>query len=169
MSPNNPTLSELQGIATQLGRRGKAASLILFYERDFKATGNPLFAWEAICLALDNELELPNWTLPYLKNVADSLTDTIYPKKDTGTACKNALGVDSGRQFTAFHNRQRDIDIYQRVHEKIKSGISIPEAFILGPGETSGIEISQKTVEKIYYSIRDEMEMTWSEYSSNLP
>ena len=58
-------------------------------EYDHKEAGNPFYVWEAIRLRVEAGISIPDWTYPYLLEVAKQLIDGERPAK--------ALGMSVGK------------------------------------------------------------------------
>jgi hypothetical protein len=95
-------------------------------EADFSRDENPVFAWEAFAIARNNGLEVPEWVMEHLEDVADRLmairqevADGKAVKKETDRVGK-ALGFgkkSAGRVGFFEHSTklERDREIYFKV------------------------------------------------------
>jgi hypothetical protein len=74
--------------------------------RDFKRTGNPVFAWDAIADCLAAGMPLPAWTREYLLPVAGqiaNLSRSSVPSRDAiDRAVARAVGLKGKGRFNPF-------------------------------------------------------------------
>ncbi len=113
---------------------------------------NPLCAWHAIRISMEDDLPLPRWAQDYLRDSANFLL-TISPGlgKKTQAAIVDAFGLSKrGVSFFDQHNDEhRKITIAHAVrklreeksHQRMKTTINaiVGETFGLGPGQVSKI------------------------------
>jgi hypothetical protein len=50
------------------------ASFLAFCEESYQRTGNPVFVWDALACVLSRELPVPDWIVPYWRDVAVGLS-----------------------------------------------------------------------------------------------
>lgn len=113
---------------------------------------NPLYAWHAIRISIEDDLPLPRWAQDYLRDSANFLL-TISPGlgKKTQAAIVDAFGLSKrGVSFFDQHNDEhRKITIAHAVrklraeksHPRMETTINaiVGETFDLGPGQVSKI------------------------------
>lgn len=96
-------------------------------EDDFKREPNPVFVWEAFRIAQAYGVELPDWVIDHIGDVADAIHDICEGDQDGRQLTEaelvgKALGFSQGGRgqtgcFAHAKQVQRDKDIYFRVEE----------------------------------------------------
>lgn len=71
---------------------------IELYEREYRVTGNPVYAWRAIQVANFARLHYPTWIRDYLHNCALALCSMVDrpPKEKVAAAVARAVGLVKG-------------------------------------------------------------------------
>jgi len=96
--------------------------------KDFLATGNPVYAWEAIKYYLEAGEDLPIWVLEYLKNTAQEVYKIETPGKRAGDMLFSALGFTDARQFNSATQKRLAFRLAVYVNEKKEQGESVENA-----------------------------------------
>jgi hypothetical protein len=131
------------------------------FKKEYNLIGNPLIAWEALLLCLENDYRLPSWVNSYLKESAINLLSLNHEPRIAGKIV-SALGLYAGRgtvfsqlqearlRFMAVEmvielklsNRSRRLeDIFSEVAENLP--------------KRKGKFISNQTVEKWFDELKD--------------
>lgn len=88
------------------------------YERRYKASGNPLYVWNAIS---ECEGEYPEWVREYLTAAAPDIANGIDPKKSLGLNVTGGRGTQHDRKdnFDLACSIGLQVAVYKHVHPKL--------------------------------------------------
>lgn len=121
---------------------------------DFEETGNPLYVWDSIRIALTAGEEVPAWCRDYLLRVSKSITGLQEPsemtdKRKIEMQVKDALQID-GNHVKEFRKFLKHYTIWEHVHDLCIYGLPLKTAI----EETAGaFNLSVSRTTDIYYLI----------------
>ena len=127
------------------------------HQDDYIRTSNPLCVWKAIndCLKASPPRPLADWVNEYLLEVSQELLD-FYPsdRKDVRDKIKKILGFKTARFFAQFKKDEEELEIYQRVCDKLEENSKVEPAFM---EVAYDMNMSAEKVKKIYYDLKPSM------------
>jgi hypothetical protein len=146
----------------ELHNKSNHTKKMVLFKKEYGLTGNPLIAWEALLLCLENDYRLPSWVNSYLKESAINLLSLDHAPRMAGKIA-SALGVYTGGRGTVFSQLQATRLKFRAVEMVIELKLSNPlkrlEDIFSDVAEKlpkrKGKFISNQTVEKWFDELKD--------------
>ena len=130
---------------------------LAYFERKYHETHNPIFAWEAIGLAIGGERPMPLWLVAYLTRVAaqmHAMSRETIPEQELPPAIARALEFPTARGVNPFRtitDTAHDLLIAFEVLEEIRGGKK-PDFAVIDVARDHAV--SRSTVERCWKRYR---------------